>query len=252
MTCLPASVRLSLWVTAAWSGRCTPPEALTRALPDIDDVSGAVDRLELWPALGEQVLLCALPHPGQPEALPRGSSAFVGAAVDAGECVYVPSLGGALVPVVSAYGSSQEPGWQIELTAYDTDPVPLHRVEMLTPSEIERGLLEQIRSATTELDDLEVVPWSGARSRESVSQVDLSWSLPAGMPGRAVAVVQRAALIAQACEAATNDDLPGSAAAHSARAAVLRRLEVAADAALADATNLAALTIAGHRTALSH
>ena len=79
MSTLPASVRLSLWITAAWAGRTSVPEALAAALPDVDDVAGDVDRLTLWGELGERVLVAALPRPGPlvgeaAEAVPAGAT----------------------------------------------------------------------------------------------------------------------------------------------------------------------------------
>ena len=49
---LPACVRLSLWATAAFAGRMTLEEAVNRAHPDLDHVTGDLDRLSLWRGLG--------------------------------------------------------------------------------------------------------------------------------------------------------------------------------------------------------
>ena len=54
MSSLPASVRLALWATASYAGRLPLEEVMDRALPDVDDVRGDVDRLALWRDLGER------------------------------------------------------------------------------------------------------------------------------------------------------------------------------------------------------
>ena len=46
------------------------------------------------------VVLVALPRPGDLSGMPRGSADLVAAATEAGECVFVPGIGGALVPTI--------------------------------------------------------------------------------------------------------------------------------------------------------
>ncbi|MBD2760314.1 hypothetical protein IEE94_12430 [Yimella sp. cx-573] len=246
MGTLPASVRLALWATAAWNGAAPAAAVIERAFPDIDDMSGDLDRLELWPQIGERVLLCALPHPGHAHVMPKSSPSLMADALDAGECVFVPMFGGALVPELIPYGPQGDRGWQAHLRAYDCAPVPTHRIEMLTSSDIERTLTTEIRSTTTELDDIDAVPWqhSGERAQAS-TRTSAPFGLPSGMDGRLARVIWTAATISDAAEAALEQDAAGAAAAHELRQSALRRLLVTADQALADATNLAALQLAG-------
>ena len=202
MSTLPASVRLSLWITTAWAGRTSVPEALAAALPDVDDVAGDVDRLTLWGELGERVLVAALPRPGDLTALPQGDPAFASAAAAAGECVYVPALGGALVPVVDRYGPRTDEGWQVTLTAYDCDPTPVHRLEALDESHVERTLRERLLAATSALEGLDVQPFAGSSMRE-VADDRLAagrWGLPDGLPGRAARTIQLAGTVAAAAQ----------------------------------------------------
>ena len=155
---MPASVRLSLWPTHAWGSgagsgsRSWLEEVLRRALPDIDHVSGDLDRLTVWHELGEQALLVALPSPGDLSGMPGASAPAQALAAEAGECVFVPGVGGMLVPSMSSYGSgsggSLDLGTRVDWTAYDADPVPRHRLEALEPSQLERHLREAIATAT--------------------------------------------------------------------------------------------------------
>ena len=98
MSELPASVRLALWVTAAWRGQLPTRDALARSFPDLDHVAGDLARLDVWRDLGEGALFVALPRPGDVSGMPKASSAAVAHAAEAGECVYVAGIGGLLVP----------------------------------------------------------------------------------------------------------------------------------------------------------
>src|SRR6476661_1377386 len=102
---LPASVRLSLWTTHAWATGSALENAVRRALPDVDHVEGDLDRLALWRDLGERALLVALPAPGDLVGMPRAAPEVLAAAADGGECVFVPALGGLLVPSISSFGN---------------------------------------------------------------------------------------------------------------------------------------------------
>ena len=53
---LPASVRLSLWVTQAWASGASLEKAIGLAMPDVDHVAGDLAQLGLWRDLGEQAL----------------------------------------------------------------------------------------------------------------------------------------------------------------------------------------------------
>lgn len=248
---LPACARLSLWVTAAWAGHLDLDDAVRRAMPDVDEVHGALDRLALWQDFGERVLGCALPRPGDLTGMPRGSLNFTGAAADSGECVYVPALGGALVPTIETYGPEGDTGTQITWTAYDCEPTPVHQLESLQESQIERDLAELVREATAAFETLDVQPWAGSTARAEVdSRVrDHDWGLPPGLPGRAHRILVLAGSIASAVDVA----LAESPAVHGhddgARHALLLRLQAGADRALAQATTSCALSLGGLRPA---
>ncbi len=249
MSDLPASVRLSLWITAAWSGHLDVDEALRRALPDIDHVDGDVEHLHVWQDLGQRVLACALPRPGATADLPRGNADLAAAATEAGECVYVPGIGGAVVVRLEEFGPEGDVGLMAHLTAYDCDPVPTHRLEALQESQIERMLRTEILAAASELEGLDIQSWAGsplrAHADDHVRLTD--WGLPPGIPGRMLRVLQQAALV----EAAATLGLERSPAvgAHEdlRRHRLLQSLQQAADTTMAQACTVAALTIAGMR-----
>lgn len=246
MGTLPASVRLALWSTAAWNGAADRGQVIERSFPDFDDVSGDLGTLELWPQIGERMLLCALPHPGRVQSLPSGGPAFVADALEAGECVYVPMSGGALVPVLRQYGHESDHGWQATLHAYDCAPTPIHTIEMLTAGGIERELMAVVGSTTAQLEAIDAVPWQASTERNrAAAQLQGPYGLPNGIPARLAKVIWTAATASAAAQAAL--DLPPSAGAyaHSEREMLLREMLIQADQALADATNLACLTIAG-------
>src|ERR1035437_4055841 len=110
MSVLPVCVRLALWATAAYAGQLTVGQAVDRTHPDVDHVSGDLDRLSLWRDLGERAVLVALPRPGNLSGMPRGSAELIAAATDAGECVYVPGIGAALVPTIENFGLPDDQG----------------------------------------------------------------------------------------------------------------------------------------------
>ena len=62
-------------------------------------------------------------------------------AADAGECVFVAGIGGFLVPTLSEFGPEGDVGVRADWTAYEADPMPRHRMEMLDLREIERELM---------------------------------------------------------------------------------------------------------------
>jgi len=251
MSSLPASVRLSLWITAAWSGHVDVSEALRRALPDIDHVDGAVDQLRVWQDLGERVLVCALPRPGDVRGLPRGNRELVQAATDSGECVYVPGIGGALVPTLEEFGPEGDVGTAVHLTAYDCDPTPTHRLEALRESDIERTFRQHLGEAIGALEGLDVQPWAGSTLRERADEhVALDgWGLPPGMPGRALRVLQQAATTGAAADLGLTHSPAIDLTADRHRHLLLLDLQSASDQAMADACTVAALTIAGMRPA---
>lgn len=255
MPALPSSVRLALWVTSAWAGSLDLDEAVSRSFPDIDHVAGDLDRLELWQGLGEQALLVGLPAPGDLTGIPAaGEGAAAAAAV--GECVFVPGIGGMLVPNLSEFGSevsgaAVDSGTRIDWTAHDADPVPRHRVEALDASNLERHLREQLLEATGELDAMGGQPF-GADAARGIADAALSdrWGLPPGIPGRAQRVMVLSAAVGAITDVALDwrDDAL-EVTTSGRRRVVLRRLQRTADQALADATNSAVSVLAGWRPA---
>ncbi|HET7474437.1 MAG TPA: hypothetical protein VFJ97_00250 [Dermatophilaceae bacterium] len=250
MNVLPVSVRLALWASAALGGRLPVADVVGRAHPDVDAVDGDLDRISLWQDLGERVVLVALPRPGDVTGMPRSSPELLAAATAAGECVYVPGLGGALVPTVAAYGPVGDRGTLVTWTAYEAEPVPPHRVEAMSLAEADLQLRLSMREITGELDHLDVRPFAGdpARSRVEARLADRGWGLPEGVPPRATQVLSTAARMAAAAETALEAASPALvASADASRQALLRQLRALADSTLAVAANVAALHLAGLR-----
>ena len=251
MSVLPASVRLALWATASFTGRSRLEEVLVRSLPDVDHVDGdVVARLELWRDLGERAVLVALPRPGHLHGMPRGSAEFAAAATAAGECVYVPGMGGALVPRVEVYGPEADQGTRVTWSAYDTDPVPAHTLEALSLSEIERGLRSELIELTDALDGLDVRPWAGSDLRATADERlgGRGWGLPDGLPQRAMAVMTLAAQVGAITDVGL-EHVGHAVNAHGTerRRALLADLQGSADRALGGAATVAALNLAGLR-----
>lgn len=250
MPTLPASVRLCLWGTRALSGGVDPAAALARATPDADAVSGGLDQLHLWSDLGERAVLVALPAPGDPTSLPRGPREFVDAAMEAGECVYVPALGGALVPTVSAYGPPQDAGLHVDWAAYPTDPVPTSVVEAWSLRDAEGALRGGLLAATDRLEALAAQPWASEGLRELVDErVGAGrWGLPDELGPRACRVIRHAAVLWAVADAGIDHlhDAP-SLPAGQVRADVLRGLRTESRRALTAAACVAALDLGGLR-----
>ena len=249
MSVLPVSVRLCLWATAAYAGQLPLEEVVARAHPDIDHVTGATDRLALWRDLGERAVLVALPRPGNLAGMPRGSAALIAAATDAGECVYVPGVGGALVPTVEQFGPDDDLGTQVTWTAYDSDPVPSHILEALSLHDIELGFRRELTACTSAIEALDATPWAGSPFRSMADERSASrWGLPDGLPKRATNVITMAALVGVATElglsAQSQSQVLTSAVAEQRRI-LLTALDAIADTAMAAAATAAALSMAG-------
>lgn len=255
---LPASVRLSLWTTHAWASGGPVQAAIGSAMPDVDHVAGDLDRLTLWHELGEQALLVALPAPGDLGGLPGGSEAARAAAADHGECVFVPGLGGMLVPSISTFGAAGaaptgglDVGTRVDWTAYDADPVPRHQVEALETSQLERHLREELMVATEALAGAGGQPFAGSGAHELAdAALGGRWGLPAGLPGRAARVIALAGTVGRIVDVALEaPDGALTATDSGRRRALLLGLRRTADRALADATNAACAVLAGWRPA---
>jgi len=251
MSVLPVCVRLCLWATAAYAGQLTVEEAVQRAHPDVDAVIGDLDRLSLWHDLGERAVLAALPRPGNLSGMPRGSADFIAAATQAGECVYVPAIGGALVPTIELFGPCDDQGTRVTWSSYDCDPVPAHTLEALSLSEIEQAFRHDLMEHTSAIEDLDAKPWAGSAFRSIVDELSVSqWGLPEGLPSRATKIITMAATVGVATRLGLSDQaqsqvLTGTVAGQ--RAMVLAALDASTDTAMAAATTVAALALAGLR-----
>ena len=250
MSVLPVSVRLALWATAAYAGQLPVEEVVARAHPDLDHVAGDLDRVSLWQDLGERAVLVALPRPGNLSGMPRGSAELIAAATDAGECVYVPGVGGALVPTIESFGPTGDEGTQVTWTAYDADPVQTHVLEALSLGEIELRLLQDLLEATARIDALDTKPWN-ARLRSLADDLPGgAWGLPTGLPRRAYRVMATAAHIGVATELGLTIQAESQVLTSQLteqRRLLLTDLDTIADTAMAAAATVAALCIAGLR-----
>ncbi|RZQ63706.1 hypothetical protein [Amycolatopsis suaedae] len=159
-----------------------------------------------------------LPAAGDVRGL-GGGGPFTTAALRAGEAVLWPSSGHGLVPEAVADGV-------LRWTVFDLGgPVAVEHVGL---GEAEHGLTEALRESAGALQALRV-----ARERPGVRD-ELAASLrarprpdwPAGTPGRALRVLQRAEEVAAILALADSDDPGGalSASAADGRAAALRPL----------------------------
>jgi hypothetical protein len=251
MSILPACVRLCLWATAAYAGQLTVDEAVQRAHPDLDHVTGDLDRLSLWRGLGERAVLVALPRPGHLSGMPRGCAELIAAATDAGECVYVPGIGGALVPTIEHFGPAGDQGTQVTWSAYDCDPVPTHALEALSLSEIELAFRQGLRERTQAIEALDARPWAGNTFRAMADEASNSrWGLPDGVPSRAANIISMAAAVGVATELGLTVHAESQVLTSQLteqRRRLLTDLDVIADTAMAAAATVAALSMAGLR-----
>lgn len=249
VTTLPASVRVALWASAAYAGRLALEDVPGRALPDLDHHEGLVERLALWRDVGEQIVLVALPRPGDLTGMPRGSAALVAAATEAEELVYVPGVGGALVPVIERYGPPGDQGWQSRWRPFDADPVPEHVVQAAALPEAELRLRQEVARLTGQLTEADRVPLSGhgleGRARRVLED---DWALPEGLPPRAVRVVELAGSVSALADSGLHPRLQ-VADGHGTlqRERILQELRDRASAALVAATNVAAMHLVGWR-----
>lgn len=248
---LPVCVRLSLWATTAYAGQRTIEEALDRTHPDIDHVAGDIDRLSLWRDLGERAVLVALPRPGNLAGMPHGSAELIAAATDAGECVYVPGIGAALVPTIESFGPAGDQGTRVTWSVYNCEPVPTHALEALSLSEIEQEFRQELLEHTRVIEGLDAKPWVGSPFRSMADGLsNRQWGLPDGLPPRAAKIITMAALVSVATELGLSDQAQSQVLTSTVaerRRIELTRLDASADSAMAAAATVAALSIAGLR-----
>ena len=252
MSELPASVRLALWVTHSWNGGPPLTETLRRSFPDLDHVAGDLAALQLWNDLGERALFVALPRPGDTSRMPPGSLGAAALAIDVGECVFVPGIGGVLVPTLSEFGPEGDVGVRADWTAFEADPVPRHRLEMLDLRQVHRTLLARLSEHAERFESVGGAPWGADVRAEIESGVGTTrWGVPGATPGRALALMGMAADVSRVAHRTGALTSLGSggldAGTTASRAMLLRALAADADDALTDATNIAVMTIAGWR-----
>lgn len=249
MSVLPASLRASLWATAAFAGRLPLEDAIGEALPEVDHCVGLLERLELWRDLGERMVLPVLPRPGALGGLPGGSADFIAAATAAQEAIVVPGLGGAAVPEFEAFGPEGDQGWQVTWQPFDTDPVPVHALAAVALPDVELHLRREVAALTVDLAATGRPPLGGADLRgHAQTVVEEDAALPAGLPQRAVRVLELAGRITALAQAGLDHRLQ-SVDSHGTvqRESVLRHLHGQASAALAQAGTVACLHLAqGH------
>lgn len=256
MSPLPRSVRLSLWGTRVLTGDL-PSAAVDRLIaPDLDDAATVRPHLEMWQTFGERVVLVALPHPGHFGGMPAGPSELSTAAVTAGECVYVPTLGGALVPVDAGDGPMDAGPWpagvargpQTTWQRFDSEPVEPWRLDVLSVREVARRFAEDSASAVGVLSAAHR-PWS-SRGLRAVADAALDTGdlgIPTGLPTAATKLIADAAAAGQAARIGLTMPDDGTLSEVELRSIALRRLLIVADQALAAATCIAALHLAGMR-----
>lgn len=249
---LPASVRVALWGTEVLAGRLAAEDLPGRALPDLDHCTGLVDPVETWRDVGERAVLVALPRPGDLAGMPLGSPELADAATLAEECVFVPGVGGALVPEIAEFGPEGDRGWQATWTAYPADPVATHRVEALDLGQTELTLRRELADLTDALTGAGAPPFGvaaqrgAARARAAADRAG-RWGLPPGMPPRAARIVDLAGTVLTLADLGLDtvtSTLDSSTTV--SRTDLLRRVRSQASRALADATNVAALHL-GYR-----
>jgi len=244
------SVRLALWATAAYVGQLRVEDISDRAHPDIDHVAGDLDRLAMWHDLGERAVLVALPRPGNLSGMPRGSDELIAAATEAGECAYVPGIGGALVPTLEHFGPEDDQGTQVTWTAYDCDPVPTHTLEALSLNEIELRLRQDLLEATARIDALDIKPWNAMLRSLADDLPAGAWGLPTGLSRRAHRVIGTAAQIGVATDLGLSIHAESQVLTSQLteqRRRLLTDLSAVADTAMAAAATVAALSMAGLR-----
>lgn len=249
MPVLPLSVRLALWSTASFHGQIGLDEAVARAHPDVEPTGDLTARLALWRDLGESAVLVALPRPGDLAGMPRAALAVAGAAASAGECVFVPGMGGLLVPTLGSYGPDGDEGTVAAWTAYDSEPVAPQVLQAISLGELEVELGQAVRDGAEVLEATAGRPWSAGPREEAQRRLDAGrWGVPEGAPPRALRLILTAARVGVIADEGLRLAAGGpSLDLHSSgrREVGLRRLQASADRALAGAVNVAVMQLAG-------
>lgn len=229
------------------NGRAEMTEVERQGLPDIDEVQGLEAALRGWNNVGEQVVLVALPRPGHHHGMPSGPVDLLAAAQAAEEVIFVPGVGGALVPRVSSFGPAGDQGWRVDWQPYSCDPMPRHVVQAMSVSEVELRLRTTVAQLTDQLSLTPGTPMAGAAAELSARRgVHDAWGMPPGLPRRCVKVVELAGSVLHLSDLGLAEGMQSvDSASTTAREALLRQLRDEAASALATATNVAALSYAG-------
>lgn len=249
MTALPLCVRAALWTTAALAGRVPRPDAQTRAHAGVTDVVGPLPGSARWPDPGEELVVVALPRPGSFSGMPRAGKAALAAALDAGECLVAPTVGGLLVPRIETFGPAGDQGRLLTWTAYEAAPVARHQLEQVELRGLARQLTDAVAQATRALTSVGGTPWQPSEPLGGPADPGAA-ILPRGVGERALRLLTQAAtvhsLALQGWE--LEQALPAlDAVTSQRRAAVLRELAECADATLVGVTAVASMTLAGWR-----
>ena len=251
MPALPLSVRFALWATVAVRGEMDPDDAVVAAHPDVDDITGEpAGRLELWRDFGESAVLVALPRPGDLTGMPRAELAGSGAAATSGECVFVPGIGGLLVPTLTTFGPEGDEGTTVDWAAYDSEPVPRHRLESLSLRELDHELAEAVRDGSSALEAVDGRPWSAQPREQTERRLETrTWGVPRATSTRALRLMLMSARVGVIVDEGLRLAATPSLDVHSSgrREVGLRSLQTVADRALAGATNLAVMELADWR-----
>lgn len=248
---MPLSVRFALWATAALHGRADPEDAVCAAHRGVDHVGGdPASRIELWRDFGETAVLAALPRPGDLTGMPRAGTDASGAAATSGECVFVPGMGGLLVPSLSAFGPEDDEGIAVDWLAYDSEPVPRHQLEALSLRELDRELAQAMRDGAAALEEVEGRPWStGPREQTERRLGTRTWGVPEETSPKALRVMLASARVAIIVDEGLRLAATPALDVYSSgrREMGLRSLQSVANRVLGGATNLAVMEIAGWR-----
>jgi hypothetical protein len=163
----------------------------------------------------------------------------------------VPGIGAALVPKIEHFGPLGDEGTRVTWAAYDCEPVPVHTLEALSLSEIDQRFRQELMDQTRAIEDLDAKPWAGSPFRSMADDLRLGqWGLPGGMPSRATKIITMAASVAVATELGLSDQAQSqvlTGAVAQRRRMVLTYLSTSADSAMAAASTVAALSMAGLR-----
>ncbi len=249
MPVLPASVRVALWATEAFSGRLPLEKVGSLSLPDIDDISGLTPMLQVWRDVGERVVMVALPRPGSFAGMPTGPASLSAAAQAAEEVVFVPGLGGALVPEITEYGPREDRGWRANWTAYPSDPLPAHVAQALDLADVQLRLRTTIAEVSEQLSMTPGSPLAGAATELMARRrLQQDWGMPSTAPRRATQVIELAGSVLAMADIGLDDQMQSIDSSNTqTRERLLRALHAEGVAALVTGTNVAVQHMAGWR-----